>query len=211
VARERLKRPNPAGNERLTAAAGLLVLAPALVEVATIPLGVHTFMSLHVFVGLALVPPVLLKLGSTGWRFARYYTRDRAYRAEGAPQIVLRILAPVFVAATVVLFGSGIAMGVLHGHALQIARRLHGPASVTWLVLLGIHVVAYFGRALRSAAADVVPAERGLARGAVVRAYVATAVVVAGIAVGAATIPAQHHWIDLPRDHHGHRDRRDAG
>jgi Flp pilus assembly protein TadB len=57
---------NPGGNERLTAAIGLLVLAPVLVEVAIVVLGVRTFMSLHVFVGLALIPTVVLKLASTG-------------------------------------------------------------------------------------------------------------------------------------------------
>jgi hypothetical protein len=65
---DREGRVNPAGNERLTAAVGLLVLVPVLVEVTTILLGVHTFMSVHVFVGLALIPAVLLKLASTGWR-----------------------------------------------------------------------------------------------------------------------------------------------
>jgi hypothetical protein len=44
---------NPDGNERLTAAVGVLLLAPVAVEVATVLLGVHTFMSWHVFVGLA--------------------------------------------------------------------------------------------------------------------------------------------------------------
>jgi hypothetical protein len=127
---KRERRVNPAGNERLTAAIGLLLLVPILVEVVTILLGVHTFMSVHVFVGLALIPPVLLKLGSTGWRFARYYTHSRPYVEEGPPQIAMRLLAPLFVAATVVLFGSGVAMGLVHGEALDIARRLHGPASV---------------------------------------------------------------------------------
>ena len=47
---------NPDGNKRLTAAVGVLLLAPVLVEVATVLLGVHTFMSWHVFVGLALIP-----------------------------------------------------------------------------------------------------------------------------------------------------------
>ena len=47
---------NPDGNDRLTAALGVLVLAPVLVEIATVLLGVHTFMSWHVFVGLALIP-----------------------------------------------------------------------------------------------------------------------------------------------------------
>jgi len=158
-------RVNPGGNERLTAAVGLSVLAPVLVEIATILLGVHTFMSLHVFVGLALIPAVLLKLGSTGWRFARYYTRSRAYVALGPPQIVMRLVAPLFVATTVVLFGSGVAMGLLRGRPLQIARDLHGPASVIWLALLGIHVLVYLGRAWKRAIEDVLPAERGQVQG----------------------------------------------
>jgi hypothetical protein len=196
------RRVNPAGNERLTAAVGILLLAPILVEVATVLLGVHTFMSLHVFVGLALIPAVLLKLASTGWRFARYYTRSNAYLAQGPPQIGMRLLAPLFVLATVVLLGSGVAMGVLHGHGLQIARRLHGPASVIWLVLLGVHVLVYIGRALRRTAEDAVPTKRSPARGAAARAYGLAAVVVIGLLLGAATIPAQHRWVDLPRDHH---------
>jgi hypothetical protein len=199
------ERPvNPAGNERLTAAVGLLLLAPILVEVATVLLGVHTFMSLHVFVGLALIPAVLLKLASTGWRFARYYTRSQAYVAEGPPQIGMRLLAPLFVVATVVLFGSGVAMGVLHGHALQTARRLHGPASVIWLLLLGVHVLAYLRRALRGTAEDAVPARRHQAGGATARAYAVAAVVTSGLVLGAATVPAQHHWVNLRRHHHDH-------
>src|SRR5437764_10940403 len=116
-------RVNPAGNERLTAAVGVLVLAPVIVEAASVLLGVHSFMSWHVFVGLALIPPVLLKLASTGWRFARYYTRQDAYVEHGAPRLAMRLLAPLFVLATVVLFSSGVAMGFLHGDALVVARR----------------------------------------------------------------------------------------
>jgi hypothetical protein len=195
-------RLNPGGNERLTAAVGLLVIVPVLVEIASILLGVHTFMSLHVFVGLALIPAVLLKLASTGWRFVRYYTRSRDYVELGPPQIAMRLLAPLFVAATVVLFGSGVAMGLLHGHGLQIARRLHGPASVTWLVLLGLHVLVYVRRALRSTAEDAVPARRQPMRGTTARATALAAVVIAGLALGAATVPAQHRWVSLPRDQH---------
>jgi hypothetical protein len=201
---------NPRGNERLTAAVGLLVLAPVLVEVATVLLGVHTFMSLHVFVGLALIPAVLLKMASTGWRFVRYYTRSREYRAQGPPQIAMRLLAPVFVAATVVLFGSGVAMGLLHGHALQTARRLHGPASVIWLVLLGLHVLVYLGRAWRTTAQDALPAQRKTVRGTTARAYALSTVVVCGLMLGGATVPAQHRWVDLRRDHHDQKAGRSA-
>ena len=196
------RRLNPIGNERLTAAVGLLLLAPILVEVATILLGVHTFMSVHVFVGLALIPPVLLKLGSTAWRFARYYTRSRPYVALGPPQIVMRVLAPLFVAATVVLFGSGVAMGLLHGQALDWARRLHGPASVLWLGLLGLHVLVYFTRAVRRTVEDTAPEPRSRARGAAVRALALVAAIVSGVVIAAATVPAQHHWIDIRHDRH---------
>ena len=198
----KMQRVNPGGNERLTAAVGLLVVVPVLLEIATILLGVHTFMSVHVFVGLALIPAVVLKLCSTGWRFARYYTRSRAYVAFGPPQIAMRLLAPLFVAATIVLFGSGIAMGLLHGHDLQIARQLHGPTSVIWLVLIGVHVLVYARRALTRAAEDVRPAMRQPMRGAATRALAVAIVVVCGLALGGATVPAQHRWVDLPRDHH---------
>jgi hypothetical protein len=193
---------NPGGNERLTAAAGLLVLVPVIVEVVSIVLGVHTFMSLHVFVGLALIPAVALKLASTGWRFVRYYSRNRPYVAEGPPQIAMRMLAPLFVTATFVLFGSGTAMGFLHGHALQIARRLHGPASVIWLALLGVHVLVYFRRALRSAADDALQAKQRPVRGTLARRYALSAVVVGGLVLAGAMVPAQHRWVDLPRHHH---------
>lgn len=191
------KTRNPGGNERLTAAVGLLVLAPVLVEVATILLGVHTFMSVHVFVGLALIPAVLLKLASTGWRFVRYYTRSRPYVEEGPPHTAMRLLAPLFVAATVVLFGSGVAMGLLHGHALQLARSLHGPSSVVWLALFGVHALVYLRRALP---------KRRPERGTIARAVALVAVIAGGLALGGATVPAQHRWVDLPRDHH-RRDR----
>ena len=197
---------NPVGNERLTAAAGVLLLVPVVVEVTTVLLGVHTFMSVHVLVGLALIPAVLLKLASTGWRFARYYTRSRAYRALGPPQIAMRLLAPLFVAATVVLFGSGVAMGLLHGHALQTARRVHGPASVIWLVLLGLHVLVYLGRALRSTAEDALPAKRKPMRGTTGRATALATVVLFGLVLGGATVPVQHHWVNIRRDHHERRD-----
>ncbi len=198
-------RLNPDGNERLTAAVGVLLVVPIVVELATVLFGVHTFMSIHVFVGLALIPPVLLKLASTGWRFIRYYTRSRPYVSQGPPQLAMRLLAPLLVAATVVLFGSGVAMGILHGHALQIARRLHGPASVIWLLLIGIHALVYLKRALTSSSEDLRPSTRREVRGATWRSYALAAALVIGLTVGISTVPAQHHWVDL----HSHHDRRD--
>ena len=201
---------NPDGNKRLTAAVGVLLLAPVLVEIATVLLGVHTFMSWHVFVGLALIPLVVLKLATTGWRFVRYYTRSRAYVAEGPPQTVMRLLAPLFVVATVVLFGSGVAMGLLHGHALQIARQLHGPASVIWLLLLGLHVLVYLGRALRDTADDVLPADRPPVRGTTARRYALATAIVCGLVLGSSLVPAQHRWVNIRHDEHDRNEGQSA-
>lgn len=196
-------RLNPDGNERLTAAIGLLLIVPALVEIATVVLGLHQYLSLHVFVGLVLIPPILLKLASTGWRFTRYYTGSAAYVVKGAPQIVMRLLAPLLVAATVILFGSGVAMGFLHGGALQIARRLHGPSSVAWMILIGLHVLVYAQRALRSTSEDLVASTRKAARGAWYRTALVGAAIGAGVVLAVALVPAQHRWLNLHGDHHG--------
>jgi hypothetical protein len=196
--RERL---NPDGNERLTAAVGVVLLVLTIVELVTIVFGLHQFLSLHVFVGLVLIPPVLLKLASTGWRFSRYYSGSEPYRSTGAPQLAMRLLAPLLVAATVVLFASGVAMGILHGHSLVVARRLHGPASVIWLILVGVHVLVYLKRAFISSKADITAASRASVRGARGRTYLLAFAIVAGIVTGAATLPVQHHWLHLPNKH----------
>ena len=190
-----MRRFNPDGNERLTATNGLVLIVLSAAEILTLLLGLGSTLSWHVAIGLALIPPVALKLGSTGWRFMRYYTRNADYRAKGAPQIVMRMLAPLFVLFTVVLFGSGVAMGFLHGGALQWARRLHGPASVGWMILLGLHVLVYLRRALNES----------FTRDVGVRLVVAAALA-AGLVVGLATIPDQHPWLHA---HHHERDGRD--
>ena len=196
---------NPDGNERLTAALGLVLLVLAIVEVATVVFGLHSHLSLHVFVGLVLIPPVLLKLASIGWRFFRYYSGSPPYVEKGAPQLPMRLLAPLLITATVILFASGVAMGLLHGQSLVIARRLHGPASVIWMILVGVHVLVYLKRSLVGTREDVEPESRASVPGARARTYLLSFAVVAGIVVGAATLPAQHRWLHLSRGHH-HRD-----
>jgi hypothetical protein len=59
---------------------------------------------------MMLVPPVALKIGSTGWRFARSYLNDPEYRRKGPPAVVLRLLGPFLVVLTVTVFASGIGL-----------------------------------------------------------------------------------------------------
>lgn len=203
-------RFNPDGNERLTASVGLMLIVLGLAEIATLLIGLQATLSWHVAIGLLLLPPVALKLASTGWRFARYYTRNPAYRTKGPPQILMRlVLAPLLVACTIVLFGSGVAMGFLHGEALHLARRVHGPASVGWMVLVGAHILVYLRRALRCTTADVGRVTRSAVQGAGLRGLVLAVTLTSGLVLAAATIPVQHPWLHLPSKHgdraHGRR------
>ena len=79
----------PPGNERLTTSTGLVLLVLLAVETLT-TLSLRSYLSVHIFLGLLLLPPVALKLASTGWRFVRYYTNSRPYRLAGPPRLLLR-------------------------------------------------------------------------------------------------------------------------
>src|SRR4051794_15132810 len=84
------------GNEILTSATAVLLTLLLVAEGVTIVL-IGDLLSAHMFIGMVLIPPVLLKLGSTGYRFARYYTGPRVYRERGPPPLLLRALAPPFI------------------------------------------------------------------------------------------------------------------
>jgi hypothetical protein len=80
------------GNEILTIAAAV-VLVPLLVAEGITVVHMRGLLSTHMFIGLVLIPPVLLKLGSTGYRMASYYASSRAYRLKGPPLLPLRLMA----------------------------------------------------------------------------------------------------------------------
>src|SRR3954470_3588814 len=103
-----------AGNEVLTGIAALVLTLLLAVEGVTL-LFLDQLLSVHMFVGLALIGPFALKLGSTGYRFARYYARNTAYRVKGPPAPALRMLAPVLVVTTALVLASGVTL-LLIGH-----------------------------------------------------------------------------------------------
>jgi len=69
--------------------------------------------------------------------------------------------------------------------------------------------MVYLKRALISSSEDLTRASRASAGGARVRAYLIATAVVSGLVIGIATVPAQHRWVNLRRDHH--HDRNGAG
>jgi hypothetical protein len=98
---------------------------------------------LHIFIGLLLIPPIALKLASTGYRFVRYYTRHVEYVLQGPPMLLMRILvAPGLVAATAALFSTGVALLVI-GPGGGVVLGLHKASFVVWIGAFAIHVLAY--------------------------------------------------------------------
>jgi hypothetical protein len=163
------------------------------IEVLT-TLDLPSYLSVHMFLGLVLLPAVSLKVASTSWRAMRYYGGSPDYRRLGTPQIVLRVLAPPLVIATLVLFGSGVAFLAVHGtHPL---RTIHTFAFTAWGAIMVVHVVAYLPRVLRDGLADWRP-QRSLAGGGPRRA-VLIAALIAGLVLALATYSLQTAWF------HGH-------
>lgn len=143
------------GNERLTALAGGVLLVLLAIEVAT-TLRLRTLMPAHVFVGVLLVGPLLLKLGSTGYRFARYYTGAVSYVRRGPPTIGLRTLAVPLVATTLLLVASGGALLLIGPGNPGPLIPLHNISTLLWLPLAAIHVAAYVRRLPGLVVPDVV-------------------------------------------------------
>jgi hypothetical protein len=193
----------PPGNKRLTTSTGLVLLVLLAVETLT-TLALRTYLPVHIFLGLLLVPPVALKLASTGWRFARYYTRNKLYRLEGPPRPLLRMLAPLLVASTLTLFGSGIAL-IAVGHGGGVLLAVHTLSFLAWGVLVIVHVVAYRKRLLQIGTSDWRRNAEAVVAGARARRAALGAALLAGLIVALATYPAQQAWLSHRGDHR-HRD-----
>ena len=199
--RSRLLRGGPEGNERLTSTVGLILGLLLVVEAAT-TLSLHDYLSVHLFLGLLLIPPIALKLASTGWRFARYYTRNTEYRLKGPPRLLLRALAPLLVASTVVLFGTGVAFLVV-GRGGGLLLTAHAASFVVWGVLVALHTLAYLRRIGTDGLSDWRPRTFRLA-GASLRRSVVLAALAGGVVVGVATYSVQRGWLAHRSHHHEH-------
>jgi hypothetical protein len=185
------------GNARLTAAAAAVLLVLLAGEGATIPI-IHRALTPHVFIGLLLVPPVLLKLGSTGWRFVGYYRRSPEYVAAGPPHPFLRFLvAPVLVVTTVTLFGTGIALTLMHPRG-GLVLGLHKASFVIWFGATSLHVLAHTPSLLRRLA-RAAPARWP---GGALRLALVGAAVAAGVAVAWAALPEAHAWAHWAASRH---------
>ena len=187
-----LLRGGTEGNARLTALTGVVLLGLLAAEGVTI-LAIRPLLSVHVFVGLLLIPPVALKLAATGYRFVRYYARDLEYARKGPPILLMRMLvAPGLVVSTLGVFVTGVALLVV-GPAGGIILGLHKASFVVWLVAFGIHVLAYLFRIPALVGADW--GRTTSQSGAALRYGVVALTLVAGLTLAIAVLPAAGPWL----------------
>lgn len=133
-----------AGNERLTALTGVVLLIGFAIEGVTI-LRIGRLLTLHVFLGLLLIGPVVLKICSTVYRIARYYTRAEPYVRRGPPPWPLRLLGPFVIATSLAVLGTGVMLvivGVRSGPWLF----LHKASFIAWFGGMVLHVLAHIAR-----------------------------------------------------------------
>jgi hypothetical protein len=153
-------------NARLTAMTALVLLLLVIAELATVVLGARGHLSLHVVIGLILVPPVLLKIGTTTWRMVSYYSGDAAYLEKGPPPVALRILGPFLVVLTFLVLGSGIGLVVVPRSLHSSLLIVHKASFYLWLATFLVHAVAHFKQMIRLAGRDVLARTRVLSAGA---------------------------------------------
>ena len=195
------------GNEQLTTVTGAILIVLLAVIGFTIP-QLRQFVSVHLFVGMLLIGPVLLKMASTGYRFLRYYTGNAAYRQKGPPETVLRLIGPIVVLSTVAVFATGVVLLILGPSYRNPWVELHKLTFIVWVVFMGLHVLLHLPAVARAVGIGR-KGEEHLARAAPGTAgrWIAIAgALVAGLILAIVLIPDFSAWTAHGAFVHHHHD-----
>ena len=188
-------------NGRLTAMLGALLLALLAVEGVTL-LHISTLATVHVVVGMVLVPVVGLKVGSATWRFARYYLGSPAYRRKGPPPTALRLLGPFLVVSTVSVVGSGIALLLASTALRNELLAIHKVSFVLWFAAMIAHVLGHLVDVAHLAPRDFYRRTRHEVRGAGIRQWAIVSAVCIGILLATLVAPKVGPWLVGGRSAH---------
>jgi hypothetical protein len=120
---------------------GAVLLVLFVAECLTL-LSIGNLLTLHVFLGMLLLGPVGPKMGSTLWRFTRYYTGSTVYVRRGPPAPLQRVTGPFVILTTVAVLGTGIMLAV-QGPDNGSWGRLHHLSFFVWVVVIVIHLASY--------------------------------------------------------------------
>jgi hypothetical protein len=130
------------GNERLTTVTGVVLLVLLAVLGVTI-LRIRPLLDIHMFLGILLIGPVVLKLASTGYRFVRYYTFEPRYRRKGPPAMAMRLLAPLVVLSTLVVFATGVVLLLAGPGSRGTWLPVHKISFIVWVAATSLHVLGH--------------------------------------------------------------------
>ncbi len=156
------------------------------------------------FLGVLLIGPVVLKLASTGYRFIRYYTFEARYRRKGPPAMPLRLLAPIVVISTVVVFASGVALMLVGPSSRDTLLPVHKISFFVWVGATALHVLAHLAdlpRALGSRSTLLADLE-GSRTGRNGRALALGGAILAGVVLGILSISQFAPWTHTHFPHH---------
>ncbi len=188
------------GNARLTGGLGAIIFVLLAAEGVTL-LSVRSLLSWHAFLGFALIPPVALKLASTGYRFARYYGGAPPYVRRQAPHTVLRLLGPLVVLLTVAVIATGALLVFEGSGSSSTMRDLHQLSFFMWFGAMTVHVLGHIVETVRLAPRDwhrrpATPRRQVRTRQAIVVASIALGIVAGLVGRNQATTWDRQH----PRD-----------
>ncbi len=171
-------------NGRLTALTGSLLFV-LLAALGMTILSIRALLPEHFLIGFLIIPPLALKMASTGYRFMRYYAGDARYREAGPPTPFLRFLAPFVVLSTVAVFVTGLELWFFGLRFGSVWIEAHKLTFMAWLPITGIHVLAHLNRTGQVAAAELSssPFANALTRRSLV-----IGSLVAGVVVAAASL-----------------------
>jgi hypothetical protein len=173
----------------------------------TIP-QLREFVSVHLFVGMLLIGPVLLKMVSTGYRFVRYYTGNVEYRRKGPPELVLRVIGPIVVLSTVAVFATGVVLLILGPSHRNPWVELHKVTFIVWVVFMSLHVLLHLPAVARALGLGREGREQraGAAPGTAGRWIAIAGALVAGVVLAIVLIPDFAAWTShgvFVHHHHG--------
>lgn len=181
-----------AGNQRLTALTGTVLLAGFAVEGFTL-LQLRQLLTLHFVLGLLLIGPVLLKIGSTGYRFARYYTGAPAYVRKGPPAPLLRVLGPLVIVTSLAVLGTGVMLAIV-GPESGPWLNLHKATFVLWFGVMTIHVLNYAWRLPRILLPSATGGSRIRAGGGWIRGLLMAVSLLVGLVIALLMVHLVHPW-----------------
>jgi hypothetical protein len=199
--------PGVEGNSRLTAVNGMTLLVLLAVEGVTV-LNVRGMITLHVYLGLLLVGPVLLKTASTSYRFIRYYTGARPYRDKGPPHPLLRTLGPVVILSTLALLGTGLGLIAVGPGNREPLLTLHQGSFVVWFAATSLHVLGHILDGSRTTWRELRdPRAAPATRRRRARTLIIALSLIAGVGLATALTPAAHGWTNQRSHQTDHGDR----